>query len=274
MNKHNYEQHITNADQRKEGAVENIATKEEVIAALELAYRNNKNRNEEKRDLHAALLKFAKDKIWKFNQSHEINGKTAEDIVYTAIEKIIKCERKWNKDKCPNIVVLISGVVTSDIRHEIVKVTGGKKSEKEQREEKKKRKRRKIMTMPLYEIKPDGKEKVNNVFEEERARTFTEDDLGYFERDVEEMIDELERMLENNDVDFDVYTILFDSGEKKPSNIELAAATGYSVREIENAKKRIKRKALQVSRRSMISPEEWRTAKDGAGRDDAISSGF
>ena len=55
-----------------------------------------------------------------------IQGKTASDFAWGAISKLLGCDRNWNRKKCPDVMVLLKGVVRSDLSEAYRKVLRNK----------------------------------------------------------------------------------------------------------------------------------------------------
>jgi len=220
---------------------DDIASIDEVLNALDSAYKSDKN-------LQTKLNYIALKNLYKYTGQARLSGYDAEEIVSIVITKILESEeakrRKWNKTKHPNIVNFIFMCIVSFIRNE--------------------RKKTSSTTTPLYDIRETGldvmegeknrydKEKTvtptvvykngqiseNTNYDIASARNYREK-AGEPIPDYEELISDLEKELENDEIAFFVLQEILNNCK---SNQEIAGELGITVKDVENASKRIKRK--------------------------------
>ncbi len=187
------------------------ASAEEVVAAFEDAYKNING-------FHKRLLFFALGKIRQYFHANTFRNLDADDVVQTVIKKILTLRRKWYRNKIPDFVKFVRLSILSHIRNE-----WKRKDEAE-----------------TVELLDEGgtlsAESVKEIIKEYAGKDIDE---NYFMKDIEILIRECSRALED-----DVFSsFVFDEiCEELNSNIEIAARLQISVCEVENAKKRIRRK--------------------------------
>ena len=73
--------------------------------------------------------------------------------------------------------------------------------------------------------------------------TKTENEFDFEKIDESEFIDKLETEFENDETAFFVFQEILDGNK---SNIDISKKLGIEVKDVENARKRIKRKALNL----------------------------
>jgi hypothetical protein len=236
-------------EQLDETDADYIATEEEVFNAIDKAYKDD-------RYVHAKLLGFIQKLIFNIAGKHDINGKNAADFLAQTLDKIACRVRKWKKNRIPNIVTFIIYAAKSDIRHEAAQRSGSgiysnvnnllhddllpEKLQKEKDNGKKKKKHTKPVIIPLNSTDKEGKVLPDTIADIEKARSYKEDSFGIEDTngDFEEMISKTEKQLEHDEV---AYFVFQERIEGVKSNKVIAAKLGISVREVENALKRIKR---------------------------------
>jgi len=223
---------------------ESFADSEEVIKAVESAYKKDKN-------LQIKLIKYASRKILEI-MGGKYDGKLMpDDVVNEAFYRILNLNRKWYKNKIPKIENLVLMVIVSLIRIESEKILDIENRLYDEREEpirktaetKKSNRRR---TVPLYFKDKDGRQSENMIIDNEiykrNNKDKYEDDFDYEQLDENELISQLEKDLEEDEAAFFVFQEILDGNK---SNIDIAAKLGIEVKEVENARKRIKRKAIR-----------------------------
>lgn len=178
--------------------------------------------------LMVKLIKVAEAFIYGLTGSYQINGLGAQDLIMESIEAILTLKRKWYKSKCPNIVVLLIGVCKSKVRNFV--------NSKDYKDNNK--------VIPLY---PEDKENKNgnSIYDDEQGKRYDKDDQIFDESD-EAIIQNVLDLFEDDDVAYCVFDELLriSDYDVKEQNQLLAKKLGISVKEVENAKKRIKYKIL------------------------------
>lgn len=192
-----------------------VATKEEVVEALEAAYKQIPNFNKR-------LLFFTLKWVKIYFSSPMIRDLTIEDVVQTALTKILTLERKWKKNHFPDIADFIRFAIISFIRNE-------------------QKRKEKLTFEDVYDDSSESKEKN---FEDLVKQIFTEDIAdSYFRETFEEFYTRCENLLQD-----DIYaSFVFEermSGIK--SNIKIAENLKIEVQDVEKALKRIRRKLYEV----------------------------
>ncbi len=184
------------------------ASKEEVIAAFEDAYKNIEH-------FHKRLLNFTLGKIRDYFHANTFRNTDADDVVQTVIKSMLCLRRKWYKNKIPDFPQFVRFSILSYIRNE---------------------RKRKDRTKPVALFDEDGNPTAANIYEV--LREFAREDLADkdFKKDIEKIYDECSRVLED-----DVYaSFVFDElCEGLRSNIKIAEKLQIDVCEVEKAKKRI-----------------------------------
>lgn len=178
--------------------------------------------------LMVKLLKVAETFIYGLTGSYQINKLGAHDIVMESIEAILTLKRKWYKSKCPNIVVLLIGVCKSKIRNF---VNGNDYKNKNK-------------VIPLYPVDEENKNG-NSIYDDEQGKRYDKNDQ-IFDKSDEAIIQNLLDLFKDDDVAYCVLDELLRTSDYdvKEQNQLLAKNLGISVKEVENAKKRIKYKIL------------------------------
>lgn len=181
--------------------------------------------------LMVKLLKVAEAFIYGLTGNYQINGLSAQDLVMESIEAILTLKRKWYKSKCPNIVVLLIGVCKSKVRNFV--------NSKDYKDNNK--------VIPLY---PEEKENKNgnSIYDDEQGKRYDKDDQIFDESD-EALIQNALDLFNDDDVAYCVFDELLRTSDYdvKEQNQLLAKNLGISVKEVENAKKRIKYKILLLN---------------------------
>lgn len=219
-----------------------IASCEEVLKAIEIAYKDTKN-------LQVKLLNFARKVIIAEMGKKADKGLSAEDIVLEAVYRISIGKRKWYKNKVDNIEGLIYLTITSLIRIEAKKRLADENplyKEVEAGHETVK-KNPKYRVIPLYKEFDKNEDSYNSIADIESTKTNNKDSYEAafdFEADgYEEQIDAIEEELKNDEIAFFVFQARLD-GVK--SNIDIGRDLGVDVKDVENALKRVKRVLLKV----------------------------
>lgn len=168
------------------------------------------------------LVYYALKNIRLYFSSDCINGLTAQDVVQIVIEKIILGIRKWNKKLIPDIRILLFLSIKSFIRNE-------------------KRRKNNIILMDINNLKSELNEtSFAHYCNELNRQDFTD---NIFSTNFENIISKLKFFLKD-----DIYAsfVLDEILEGAKSNIEIADKLDISVRDVENAKKRIRNKANKL----------------------------
>lgn len=193
------------------------ASKDEVRDAIENEFCENKN-------LMAKLIKTTDYFINLYNLKEYLNS---EDIVMEAVEDILTGKRKWYKNKCEKIKVFIIGVIKSKIRN-YVNSNEYKKNKK---------------IVPLYpsNLESENENTENSIYDKERAKYYNSDD-EYEQPESEEFYNKVLGLFSD---DINAYCVLDEllsskKYNKKEQNQLLSKELGISVREVENAKKKIR----------------------------------
>lgn len=201
------------------------ANKDEVLNEIERVFREDNM-------LMTKLIKKAEILLSTLTNNNKINGLEAADIVMESIDAILSLNRKWYKERCPNIVVLIIGVITSKIKN----IVTGKNFKYENK------------IIPLFQ-NDENDDQQNSVYDNELGKRFNKADFE-FENDGEEIINNILKLFE---YDTEAYCIIdellrTDDYNVKEQNQLLSKQLGISVRDVENAKKRIKYKLSVIKR--------------------------
>jgi len=192
---------------------EDFANFEEIAEATEKIIKNKKEMN--------CLNIYAKKWIYlRTNGNSTINAMTAADIVNESFTRVLEMGRKWNKKKCEKFFVFIQGVILSIIKNEADKI-----------------RRQKTEIIKLY---PDESESANSLFDILQCQN---SDKNFEESKIQEA-KELREMVVNLLKDDEIAYFVFEEREKGFNNTETANNLKLTVKEVENALKRIKRKLL------------------------------
>ncbi len=207
--------------------------KDEGYESVEVVTSEIKRVFSEDKNLMTKLIKFAESYIYVKTGSLEICGFKGSDIVMEAIEGILKLKRKWYRQKCSNIVVLIMGVIVSIIRNRI-----NSKSYKESEK-----------VIPLFPPDDEKNNSVNSVYDDENANKGNYNDSSVKESD-EEYYNRILSEFEDDEIAYCIIDELLSRGDYdiKEQNQLLAKNLGITVKEVEKAKKRIKRKLIILKR--------------------------
>lgn len=197
-----------------------IATSEEFLNSIEIAYRSDK-------DLRYKILYTTLSKIRYYTFKDEVNEQSAEDVIQNVILLIAQGIRKWNKVKFPNVVNFLLMIIHSYVRNE------SKKKQKWKNED-------------IYDAA--GKLKENKV--EKFCREALTEDLSeeLFKEKLENLINTLEvKLIEK--CDDDAYYVLdeilkYDLEELDDNS--LSKKLGITAAEFKLAKRRIRYAANQI----------------------------
>uniref|UniRef100_A0A832G250 Uncharacterized protein n=1 Tax=Ignavibacterium album TaxID=591197 RepID=A0A832G250_9BACT len=206
---------------------DNIATVEEVKEEIKRVF-------EEDKKLMTKLIKLAEANIYGFTQEREICGLKPDDIVMNSIEDILEGRRKWKKDKCPNIVVLIIGAIKSNVSNLL--------NSKEYKFNQK--------VIPIQQNDDENQEEIN-LYDNEIGKRYSPNEIKN-DTDEEEFF---QKILDLFSDDEEAYCVLHEiiyglDYDVKEQNQLLAKRLGISVTDVENAKKRIKYKLLFLKKGS------------------------
>jgi DNA-directed RNA polymerase specialized sigma24 family protein len=193
-----------------------LASKEEVIVAIERCFRRETNLTQR---LSYTALGFIRHYFFR----DTIDNYTSDDVVSNVLEKIISCKRIWNKERFPDILDFIRISMLSYVRNE-------------------KKRKAKIELVDLYNAEGELEEWKHGDY----LSVCIKNDLSYGLLNVDEhekLCDLLFCVLKE-----DVYAtfVLEKRLEGMRSNIVIAENLGLEVKEVENALKRIKRKYFEV----------------------------
>ena len=190
---------------------EDTASPEEATEELEMVLKKDP-------DTFLKLVHYAHKKIKYFYKGGNIAGYTGMDIVQITLEKIIKGIRKWNRNKIPDFTNFLYVATFSVIR-------AAHKKEK------------KFITLDPYDAEGEFDE---NRFPEFIKKCYAEDFRDkIFGTDFESLLAGLQKDLEE---DVNAYFVLEEILEGNDSNIEISAKLGIDIKEVVNAKRRIKYK--------------------------------
>lgn len=222
------------------------ADNEEVCNAIREAYKRNQN-------FQVKLIKYTERKIREIIGGKYDGRLQPDDVVEEAMYRILEGKRKWYKDKVGTIEKLIFMVIISLIRIEAEQIpdihdklynpmeTGAAEKEK---------KIRKPRIIPLYytpKNESEEKDQGNTIAEIEKYKNADkseyENDFDFQRLDEAAMISKFEEELEEDENEFFVFQEMIEGNK---SNIDIAKKLGIEVKEVENARKRIKRKALKL----------------------------
>lgn len=223
---------------------EEFASREEVLNAIEEAYKRTKN-------LQVKLLNFARKKIIEEMGKKADERLTTEDIVSEAIYRISIGKRKWYKNRVEKIENLILMVIVSLIRIESAKrpdednplyneIEAGIESVK---------KKPKPRIIPLYKEFDKKEVSSNSVAETESTKNNNKDsydsEFDFESKGLEDYIEEVEDALDNDEIAFYVFQARLNGMR---SNIDIANDLGVDVKEVENALKRLRRILLKITK--------------------------
>lgn len=223
---------------------EQIASVLEANEAISLAYKRDVSLNDK-------LLISAQKIIIGYIGKHNEYSLTAEDFLIEAIKRILDGKRKWDKVKVPKIENLIIMTMVSLIRIEFQRFSRPvdqlyKEYEVDPDYDWTDKNRSKPYLIKMYGRDKHGKKIENTIADNEKfkltGREEIENAFDFEQPDENEFFNKIESMFEDDEVAYFVLQEILD-GEK--SNINMAAKYGISVSEVENAKKRIKRKLIK-----------------------------
>ena len=174
---------------------------------------------------------------WKSRNPGQLpKGKTPEDVVCEAIEKVLSGVRNWNPDKYPNLFIHLKKIIDSDLHH-LVNSAEHKKS---------------IRIPEEYHemsIESDHEEmhsektstaSVSAMMENPEELIITQED----EKFVEQVKNEFYAMVKGDD-DLEMLLICFEEGIDKPE--EIAEQTGWDIKKVYNQKRKLFRKAAKFN---------------------------
>jgi len=177
---------------------------------------------------------LAHRKSWHTGHDDLPQGKPPADIACDAIKKVWNEERKWDSRKCPDLLDFLKSVVKSDMNH-LVRSWGHEHF------------------VPLDDEQESGFPEPIETPEEKLKLKEEEDRSSNFKNELEKLL--------KDDEDALLVFICLEEGFTKPKDIALQ--TGLSEKEVNNAKKRIRRRA-QPLRRSILNGEnEKKGENDG-----------
>lgn len=225
---------------------EEFASQEEVAEAIEQLFNSNKNFTTE-------MVKYAERKIFEIVGNKIKRDFSPEDFVSEAIKRILTMDRKWYRNRVPEIKYLIMMVIVSLIRIEAKKLPDAENQfynpiEEGSNKHKTSKSYKNIKIIPLEFYKQDNDDKQDNTIADlERYRTFgrskAEDSFDFENIDEEKTIIQFEKDFESDPVTYYVFQEMLNGDI---SNINIAAEYGIEVKDVENAKKRINRKVKSL----------------------------
>ncbi len=191
------------------------ASKEEVIEALENAYKDNRN-------FQTDLLDYTLKTIRYYFFCDQIYEQTADDVLQIVIEKILNCKRKWYKQRIPDFLNFIMMVIYSYVRNE-------------------RKKKDEFRTVDIYDNE-------GNLIEFDiidLIRESSREDLAdnIFKEGLEESIEKLQKYLEK---DINAYFVLDELLNGVKENCEIAKNLCIDEHEVETARRRIKEKIKKM----------------------------
>ncbi len=220
--------------------IDEIASEEEILAALEKMYTE--------KNIQTKLTKIAKKTIYERLGKDGIKKITPSELVSEAINRIIECDRTWNKKKQPNIVELIIMVIVSIARAEANKNINADNPLFNEMETgiEPKRKNFKPRFVPLEYKTEKTRHNENTAADVESARLnyniYTDDeDAQIFDKYIEEV----ETALSEDEEAFFVFQLRLE-GISEPR--EIAKKLDITVTKVYNALKRIKRVIIDVTK--------------------------
>jgi DNA-directed RNA polymerase specialized sigma subunit len=216
---------------------DNIASPTEALNAIAKAFTEDKN-------LFTKLRGFAKKILVQFDFNDRLLRLGEDNIVGMLIEKIGDGIRKWNKNLQPNIVRFMNMAIVSIIIDEL-------------------KKKKQIKCVPLNDLKKSAydlaeeQEELRNMHNIENINMIDFETNSTVEKkqitacavppsddqfgDNEDIITNFEKEFEN---DTEAFCVLQERLDDVKSNQEIARKLGITVKEVENALKRIKRKFI------------------------------
>jgi hypothetical protein len=197
---------------------------------------------------HYAIWR-SKSYLWNSGTKNELSeGKTPEDIAYTAIEKVWSGTRDWNPKKYPNLLTHLMWIVKSDTEHLF-------SSQEHQ------------LNVRLLQDKDDLDTEAN------RKETITESSLS-MKVSVETKTAEEELIIRENeryeeklktrlyemvkgDEDLELLLLFFEDGIDKPETI--ATEMGWEITKVNDLKRKLFRKASKLLNSPSIREKGERT---------------
>lgn len=195
-------------------------------------------------DWKEIILKLTHHAFWRAsrytwqsgNRGQLPGGKTPEDIVCSAIEKVWSGTRDWDPDKYPNLLTHLMWVVDSDMEHLF-------SSLEHQRTGKMPRSTDEGEIQPSYdEISPDPSSPMYHAY---TVPTPEEELVAREDREQEERLKAELYAMVKGDEDLELLFLCFEEGIDKPETI--AAQTGWDVTKVYNLKRKLLRKAAKIS---------------------------
>ena len=186
-----------------------------MLTALEDAYTNTTG-------FHERLLHFALGKIRLYFDAPSFHSPTAEDVVQDVLTSIIELRRKWHRDTFPDFHKFVRLAILSHIRNE-------------------NKKKRNLETTELLDQDGNlGQESIRMILREYVRQDAAETD---YRENMEVLFQQCRDELKD-----DVYAtfVLEEICNGLTSNIKIAETLGVGVRDVENAKKRIKNKLRKL----------------------------
>ncbi len=180
---------------------------------------------------------------WKSPSGTLAKGNEIDDLVFSSIhkayegvqadldrspKKIKKGKRFWDMDKCPSLKVFIKGIIRSDINH-LVNSAEHKTTQVYTEDTS-------LLTNNVS-VGNSPEEDLIEVEEDYNRQKFAKDVFSKVEKELEED--------ENALLVLSAYRLLTEDNDFV-SNQMISEEVGIEVREVENAKKRIKRKTLKI----------------------------
>ena len=193
-----------------------------------------------------SLVELTLSLMYKHAANGRLNGKGPDDIFQIVQKKILRLERKWNKERWPKFRDFFIGAIVSEIRNERDKIERSKKNGS-------------IKIIPLY----DYENKVeNSIYDTEQAKNREnwefpmENEENEF---AEDFINWILKLFPKNSVERKIVILRVD-GIK--SNQKIAEIINEEVSVVENALKRIKRKIKIFLKNQNKQPKERNKCKE------------
>lgn len=186
-------------------------TKEEVITLLK-----------SEPNLKYRLVYYALRNLRFYYGADSVNGIAAQDVVQIVLEKILNGIRRWNKLHTADIKSFLMVSINSFVRNEC---------------------KRKVLTNVLY--LSDERNELNRT----SVNIFNKDNAGLYRKnntcinDFKRLLEKLKTSLNEDRIALNVLDEILEGAE---SNIEIAKFLDIPVKDVENAKKRIKNKSEKL----------------------------
>ncbi|MBK9099391.1 MAG: sigma-70 family RNA polymerase sigma factor [bacterium] len=174
------------------------------------------------KDLRYRLVYYALKNIRLYFSADSFNSLTAHDVVQIVIEKILTGIRKWNKSLVPDIRKLLFLSIKSFIRNEKARANIP-------------------VLLDIDTMKPVLNDHAMDNFLSEMHLCDLNNNA--FAADIHRLVSKLKTLLTG-----DIYAsfVLDEILEGAGSNIEIAKSLNIPVRDVENAKKRIRNKSAKL----------------------------